>query len=63
MIDSIVKDAVQEVVIMEVTHDLGPLIVVGFLAFVMFVGYHVTNKVEDTASKIRNKRRGVYRNG
>jgi len=57
MIESIVRDAVQEMVVNEITHDLGPIIVVGFLALVMFVGYQICNKVEESASKIRNKRK------
>jgi len=59
MIESIVKDAVQEMVVTEVTHDLGPIIVVGFLSLVMFVGYHICNKIEDSASKARNKRKAI----
>jgi hypothetical protein len=57
MIDEMIKDAVKEVVITETTSELGPIIVVGFLTLVMFVGYHICNRIEESASKIRNKRK------
>ena len=57
MIDKIIEDAVRDMVVTEVTNDLGPFIIVGFLSLVMFVGYHICSKAEEKMETIRTKRK------
>jgi len=47
VLEEIVVDIVQD----RAMSEIGPYIVVGFLALVMFVGYQITNRVENTISR------------
>lgn len=62
MIDQMISDVVTDMVQQSILEQLGPYIFVGAITFVMYLGYQVTNKIEDSASKIRNKRKAI-RNG
>jgi len=47
VLEEIVIDIVQD----RAMSEIGPYIVVGMVAFVMFLGYHVTNRLEKTFNR------------
>jgi hypothetical protein len=47
VLEEVVVDIVQD----HAMSEAGPYILVGFLTLVMFVGYQITNRVENTISR------------
>ena len=54
MIEEYIASMVQE----SIMNELAPYIVVGTLTLIMFVGYHITNRVETTISRRKGSSNG-----